>query len=55
MQDEGQGDDDDEDGKQPERDPLDESFDSGEIYGVEGMTYHLLELLSSLVQRPNVQ
>lgn len=26
-----------------------------EIYGVEGMTFHLLELLCSLVQRPNVQ
>jgi hypothetical protein len=32
-----------------EGDPTEESFDFGEIYGVEGMTYHLLELLSSLV------
>ena len=31
-----------------------ESFDEEEIYGVEGMTFHLLELLSCLVQRPNV-
>ena len=32
-----------------------ESFDSEENNGVEGMTFHLLELLSTLVLRPNVQ
>ena len=32
-----------------------ESFDSEENMGVEGMTFHLLELLSTLVLRPNVQ
>jgi hypothetical protein len=32
-----------------------ESFDEEEKYGVEGMTFHLLELLSTLVLRPNVQ
>jgi importin-9 len=32
-----------------------ESFDEEEHYGVEGMTFHLLELLSTLVLRPNVQ
>lgn len=32
-----------------------ESFDESEMYGVEGMTFHLLELLSTLVLRPNVQ
>ena len=31
-----------------------ESFDDQEKYGVEGMTFHLLELLSTLVLRPNV-
>lgn len=32
-----------------------ESDDEDELYGVEGMTFHLIELLSTLVQRPNVQ
>ncbi len=32
-----------------------ESFSDDEVYGVEGMTFHLLELLSSLVLRLNVQ
>ena len=32
-----------------------ESFLDEEVYGVEGMTFHLLELLSSLVLRLNVQ
>ena len=32
-----------------------ESFIDEEVYGVEGMTFHLLELLSSLVLRHNVQ
>lgn len=31
-----------------------ESFEEDEKYGVEGMTFHLLELLSTLVLRPNV-
>jgi hypothetical protein len=31
-----------------------ESFDSEENMGVEGMTFYLLELLSTLVLRPNV-
>ena len=35
--------------------PGDESFVDDEKYGVEGMTFHLLELLSTLVLRPNVQ
>lgn len=32
-----------------------ESFDEEEMYGVEGMTFNLLELLATLVLRPNVQ
>lgn len=49
-------DDDDEDGElKKERDPGNESFCDEEVYGVEGMTFHLLELLSSLVLRRNVQ
>ena len=32
-----------------------ESFEDDEKYGIEGMTFHLLELLSTLVMRPNVQ
>lgn len=47
-------DDEDEDDKK-EREPGNESFSEEEIYGVEGMTFHLLELLSSLVLRRNVQ
>jgi hypothetical protein len=35
--------------------PGDDSFDEEEKYGVEGMTFYLLELLSTLVMRPNVQ
>ena len=31
------------------------SFEEEEKYGLEGMTFHLLELLSTLVMRPNVQ
>jgi hypothetical protein len=31
-----------------------ESFEEDEKHGVEGMTFHLLELLSTLVLRPNV-
>ena len=42
-------DDDEDEEHQEERDPLNESFDTAEIYGVEGMTYHLIELLGSLV------
>ena len=32
-----------------------ESEEDDEIYGVEGMTFYLIELLSTLVQRPSVQ
>jgi hypothetical protein len=32
-----------------------ESDDSEETYGVEGMTLQLIELLTTLVSRPNVQ
>ena len=32
-----------------------ESFEDDEKYGIEGMTFHLIELLSTLVMRPNVQ
>ena len=32
-----------------------ESEDEGEEYGVDGMTLQLIELLTTLVQRPNVQ
>jgi hypothetical protein len=31
-----------------------ESEEEDEIYGAEGMTFYLIELLSTLVQRPNV-
>lgn len=49
-------DDDDED-ENSEKDAQigNESFSDEEVYGVEGMTFHLLELLSSLVLRLNVQ
>ena len=46
---------DDEDEQEEEHQVGNESFEEGEIYGVEGMTFHLLELLGALVQRPNVQ
>jgi hypothetical protein len=32
-----------------------ESFEDDEKSGIEGMAFHLLELLSTLVMRPNVQ
>ena len=48
-------DDEDEDDKDKEREAGNESFTAEEVYGVEGMTLHLLELLSSLVLRLNVQ
>lgn len=46
---------DEEDEEAIERDAGNESFEVEEVYGVEGMTFHLLELLSSLVLRLNVQ
>ena len=46
--------DEEEDENKKERDAGNESFDDEEVYGVEGMTFHLLELLSSLVLRLNV-
>lgn len=42
------------DSDQQELDVGNESFEEEEKYGVEGMTFHLLELLSTLVMRPNV-
>ena len=48
----------DDDQESDDEEPLEignESFDEDEKYGVEGMTFHLLELLSTLVLRPNVQ
>lgn len=44
-----------EDEEEEKHDIGNESFDSEENIGVEGMTFHLLELLSTLVLRPNVQ
>jgi len=32
-----------------------ESEDEEEVFGVEGMTLHLIELLTSLISRPSVQ
>jgi hypothetical protein len=32
-----------------------ESEEEDEVYGVEGMTLHLIELLTTLISRPNVQ
>ena len=50
------GDDDEASGDEEDaRDKGYESEEEDEIYGVEGMTFYLIELLSTLVQRPNVQ
>ena len=53
--DEEEEDEDEDDNKNKEREAGNESFSDEEVYGVEGMTLHLLELLSSLVLRGNVQ
>lgn len=49
--------DDDEDSDEDEEEVEEndyEDFDEKDLSGVEGMTFHLLELLTSLVQRPSV-
>ena len=53
--DEAEEDDDDDEEDKQEHEAGNESFEDEEVYGVEGMTFHLLELLSSLVLRLNVQ
>lgn len=50
----GSSDEDCEDDREANHDVSDESFLHDEVYGVEGMTFHLIELLSSLVLRLNV-
>jgi len=44
-----------EDEDDEERDRGYESEDEEEVYGIPGMTLHLIELLTSLVSRPSVQ
>lgn len=51
-----ESDDDDEDSQKEADDSWEaEDVDPGEMGGVEGMIYQSLELLATLVQRPNVQ
>lgn len=38
-----------------ERERGNESEEEEEVYGIEGMTLHLIDLLTSLISRPSVQ
>lgn len=43
-----------EDGDEEDRERGYESEDEEEVFGIEGMTLHLIDLLTSLVSRPSV-